>query len=77
VFTPRPSTWSENSPTARIAGTLSDRGRGQGQSPGFADVIIAATALHYGLTILSRNLRHFAPLGVRAIDPFATLPMTS
>jgi predicted nucleic acid-binding protein len=25
-------------------------------------------------TILTRNLRHFAPLEVEALDPFATLP---
>ena len=62
--------------TARVAGALSDRARGQGQAPGFADVIIAATALHHELTVLSRNLKHFEPLGVRAIDPFATLPTT-
>jgi predicted nucleic acid-binding protein len=61
-------------PTARIAGALSDRARGQGQAPGFADLIIAATAQHRGLTILSRNLRHFAPLGVPVLDPFAALP---
>lgn len=60
--------------TARIAGAMSDRARGQGQAPGFADIIIAATAQHHGLTILSRNLRHFEPLGVAILDPFATLP---
>jgi len=60
--------------TARVAGMLSDRARGQGQAPGFADIIIAATALQHGLTILSCNLKHFEPLGVRALDPFAALP---
>lgn len=60
--------------TARVAGMLSDRARGQGQAPGFADIIIAATALQHGLTVLSRNLKHFEPLGVRALDPFAALP---
>ena len=60
--------------TARIAGALSDRARGLGQSPGFADSIIAATAQHHGLTILSRNLKHFEPLGVSVLDPFASLP---
>ena len=34
--------------TARIAGSISDRARGQGQAPGFADIIIAATAQHHG-----------------------------
>jgi predicted nucleic acid-binding protein len=60
--------------TARIAGAISDRVRGQGQMPGFADIIIAATARHHGLTILSRNLRHFESFGVAVIDPFAGLP---
>lgn len=60
--------------TARIAGALSDRARGLGQAPGFADIIIGATALHHGLTILSRNLRHFEPFGVSVIDPFKRLP---
>lgn len=63
-----------DAPTARIAGALSDRARGQGQAPGLADIIIAATALHRGLTILSRNTRHFVPLGVPVIDPFAASP---
>jgi predicted nucleic acid-binding protein len=60
--------------TARIAGALSDRARGLGQSPGFADIIIAATAQRHGLTILSRNLRHFEPFGVSVVDPFKRLP---
>jgi len=41
---------------------------------GFADVVIAATARCHGLTILTRNVRHFAPLGAAAVDPFKTLP---
>ena len=60
--------------TARIAGRLSDRSRGLGQAPGFADIIIAATAQQHGLTILSRNLRHFEPFGVVVVDPFKRLP---
>lgn len=63
-----------DTPTARIAGALSDQARGQGQAPGFADIIIAATAQNYGLTILSRNVRHFVPLGVPVLDPFTALP---
>ncbi|WP_316232409.1 PIN domain-containing protein [Bradyrhizobium sp. SZCCHNR1051] len=59
---------------ARIAGRLSDRTRGPGQAPGFADIIIAATARRHKLTILSRNLRHFEPLDVPVLDPFADLP---
>jgi toxin FitB len=60
--------------TARAAGMLSDRARGQGQAPGLADIIIAATAFRHELTVLSRNLKYFEPLGVRVLDPFASLP---
>jgi predicted nucleic acid-binding protein len=61
-------------PAARIAGALSDVARSKGQAPGFADVAIAATAKRRGLTILTTNVRHFAPLGVPFLDPFAGLP---
>jgi toxin FitB len=60
--------------TARIAGAMADRASGHGHAPGFADIIIAATARHHRLTILSRNTRHFEPLGVVILDPFVTLP---
>lgn len=63
-----------DTPTARIAGQLSDRARGQGHSPGFADIMIAATARQHSLTVLSRNARHFLPLGVPVHDPFDELP---
>lgn len=58
---------------ARIAGVMTDRARGWGQKPGFADIVIAATAQRHGLTILSTNIGHFEPLGVAVIDPLATL----
>jgi len=60
--------------TARIAGAMSDRARGLGHTPGLADIIVAATARHRGLTILSRNVKHFGPLGVAIVDPFVKLP---
>jgi predicted nucleic acid-binding protein len=59
---------------ARIAGVLSDMARGQGHAPGFADIIIAATARRHRLTILTRNLRHFAPLDVPVLNPFEGAP---
>ncbi len=59
---------------ARIAGGLSDLARGCGHAPGFADIVIAATARCRGLTVLSRNVRHFEPLGVGVLDPFAQTP---
>ncbi len=59
---------------ARRLGRLSDHARSQGIAPGFADLTIAATAQHHGCTVLTRNLRHFGPMGVAALDPFAALP---
>jgi predicted nucleic acid-binding protein len=35
------------------------------------DLIIAATARVHALTVLTRNLRHFAPTGVPAVDPLS------
>ncbi len=59
---------------ARVAGRLSDRARAQGRPPGFADIIIAATAAHHRLILLTRNVKHFQPLGVAFENPFETLP---
>jgi predicted nucleic acid-binding protein len=61
-------------PAARIAGKLSDRARSKRQSPGFADLGIAATATAHDLIVLTRNLRHFAPLGISVHNPFESLP---
>lgn len=35
-----------------------------------ADLQIAATALVHGLTVVTRNVRHFKPTGVRVHNPF-------
>jgi len=63
-----------DSPTAEIAGALSDLARGRGHAPGFPDIAIAATARRHALTILSRNVRHFAAMDVAVVDPFRGLP---
>lgn len=57
---------------AHAAGRIADGARAH--RPGFEDIAIAATAQVHGLTVLTRNRRHFEPLGVSALDPFATLP---
>ncbi len=62
--------------TARRIGLLADRARGSGHDPGLADLAIAATATIRDCTVLTRNLRHFVPLGVPALDPFEELPET-
>lgn len=56
---------------ASLAGKMADRARGLGHNPGFADAAIAGTAAAHRLTVLTRNLRHFRPLGVAARDPIA------
>jgi predicted nucleic acid-binding protein len=63
-----------DTPTAEIAGALSDAARGRGHSPGFVDIAIAATARRHDLTILSRNERHFAPMDALIVNPFQALP---
>ena len=35
-----------------------------------ADQLIAATALEHGLTVVTRNLRHFTPTGVASFNPW-------
>ena len=35
-----------------------------------ADLLVAATAAAHGLTVATRNVRHFAPTGVNVFDPF-------
>ncbi len=34
------------------------------------DLILAATALEHGLTVVTRNVRHFEPTGVSVLNPF-------
>ena len=63
-----------DAPAARIAGRLSDLARSNGQAPGFQDLAIAATAQSHALIVLTRNLKHFASLGVVVHDPFGGLP---
>lgn len=57
---------------AHVAGQILDDARAH--QPGFEDIAIAATARVHNLVVLTRNLRHFEPLGVRTIDPFMGLP---
>lgn len=59
---------------ARAIGVLSDAAFARGRHPGFEDVAIAATAQTRALTLLTRNVRHFQPLGVQLADPFERLP---
>ncbi len=52
---------------ARLSGKLMDKVRATGQSPGFADLAFADTVGSRDLTVLTRNVRHFAPLDIRIL----------
>ena len=38
------------------------------------DLAVAATALEHGLTVATRNVSDFEPIGVPVLDPFASPP---
>lgn len=38
-----------------------------------ADALIAATAIHHHLVVVTRNVRDFLPLGVETLNPFETV----
>lgn len=59
---------------ARIAGALEDAATAKGRHPGLGDVIIAATAKAYDLTVITANLKHFIPLGVACDLPAVFRP---
>jgi predicted nucleic acid-binding protein len=56
-------------PTARRWGALSAN-----LGNDSADLMIAATALERGLTVVTRNVSDFAPTGVAVLDPFNRRP---
>ena len=58
---------------ARQAGAILDRARANDR--GFEDIAIAATAAAHGLTVLTANERHFAPLGVPYANPLKKSPL--
>ena len=59
---------------AALAGELLARARAAGVDPGMEDALVAAAADARGMVVLTRNLRHFLPMGVTALDPFEALP---
>lgn len=59
---------------AHSLGELSDHARARGITPGWPEIAIAAIARAHGLVVLTRNARHFAPLGIPTHDPYASLP---
>jgi toxin FitB len=59
------------------AGQLLAKARAGGVQVSAEDALIAATADLRALTVLTANARHFAPMGVRHVDPRAGLPPES
>jgi predicted nucleic acid-binding protein len=59
---------------AMAAGRMEAMAIAKGRHPGLADIIIAATGEVHRLTILTQNVRHFAPLNVPTLNPFKSVP---
>lgn len=54
-----------------VWGRLTARERLAGRTLSILDGIIAATAHVHGLTVVTRNIRHFETLGLDLLDPWA------
>ncbi|WP_112944935.1 MULTISPECIES: type II toxin-antitoxin system VapC family toxin [unclassified Rhizobium] len=54
---------------AMAAGKIEEQAEASGHRQGLADVLIAATASVRNLTVVTANVRHFAPLGVILLSP--------
>jgi predicted nucleic acid-binding protein len=59
---------------ALLAGQLLAAARGNGADVGIEDALIGATAELNGIRVLTRNVRHFEPMGLVPLDPFDRLP---
>jgi len=53
---------------ATIWGRLAARAERRGEAVGVIDGLIAATALHYGYTVVTRNVTDFADTGVSVLN---------
>lgn len=55
---------------ADLWGRLAFAARSVGDGMGALDAFIAATALVHGMTVATRNVRHFEPFGVATLNPW-------
>jgi predicted nucleic acid-binding protein len=55
---------------AQLAAKIDAEARGAGRTIPFADLLIGATALHFGYAIGTRNLRHFQMVPNLAVIQF-------
>ena len=58
----------------RIWGELRAKIQQQGRTLPAVDGLIAATAIHHGLHVVTRNTEDFLPTGVLVINPWQLLP---
>ena len=58
----------------RQFGDLKASLRAMGRMQDALDMVIAATALHHGLPLVTRNTRHFEDTGLRLVNPWADAP---
>jgi hypothetical protein len=67
----RPIVLDVTAAIARASGELRAAREARGRRVAQADMLIAATALAHGLTLVTRNARDFEECGVTVVDPFA------
>lgn len=58
-----------NPEIAWLSGELEATAIAAGHAPGAADAMIAGTAKHRGLTVITGNLRHFQTFGIPVLTP--------
>jgi predicted nucleic acid-binding protein len=66
----RPTLLDVTPAIARASGELRAARETSGRRVAMADMLIAATALAHGLTLVTRNVRDFESCGVTLLDPF-------
>ncbi len=57
--------------TAETWARLAAQARRTGLQAGVMDIFIGATALRYDLTLVTRNVKHFTPLGISVLNPWS------
>ncbi len=55
---------------ARLWGQLAAKAQAQGMVVSVTDGLIASTALRHGMTVVTRNSRHFEATGATLLDPW-------
>ena len=55
---------------ARLWGHLTAQAQRQGRQIAAPDGLIAATARHHGLRVMTRNVDDFTPMGVKVVNPW-------